>query len=349
LDASGKASFTTSTLTVGGHNYSISYSGDGNDDGSSTGNLSLTIGRGSTVINVSASKNMVVIGRSLTFTATVAAAAPASGTPTGSVTFFAGNTNLGSVALQNGAASVTANMPTAGSVAITVTYRGDTNFKPGSPAAPLFITVETLNQAFVSQAYLDLLHRPVDSGGLQHWSALLDAGTSRSSVAFAIEGSLEYRQDVVDALYVQFLHRHADPGGLSGFANALGSGSTIEAVEATLIGSAEYYANRGGSTINGFLSALYLDVLNRPIDPTGQAAFGLLLSQGLTPRSAVAGQIINSGEGLSDRVKGWYTTFLHRPADSGGLAGFVNALQHGITDQQAIAFIVGSDEYFAKL
>jgi subtilisin-like proprotein convertase family protein len=349
LDATGKASVSIASLGVGTHTVTAAYSGDSNDGISSAGPVGFSVGRGSATTTLSSSSGQVVSGKPITFTATVAAAAPASGTPTGTVTFFDGNVNLGSSSLQNGVASVTVTLQVFGAHSITASYGGDATFNPGNSSAPLVITVGSPNQAYVAQLYLDLLHRPADPGGLQHWSSLIDAGVSRASVVLGIEGSFEYRSDVVDALYVQLLHRHADPVGLPLFANALGQGASVEAVEATLIGSPEYFNTRGGGTNGGFLSAVYEDVLSRPIDPTGAAAFGLLLSQGLTPRSSIASLIISSQEGLSDRVNGWYLAYLHRKADPFGLNSFVNALAHGATDQQIIADIVSSDEYFARI
>ena len=74
-------------------------------------------------------------GLRATLTATVTANAPGSGTPTGSVDFFDAttNTDLGSVALSAGTASLTATLPDA-TQSITVNYQGDANFLASSAA-----------------------------------------------------------------------------------------------------------------------------------------------------------------------------------------------------------------------
>ncbi len=210
------------------------------------------------------------------------------------------------------------------------------------------LTPATPNQRFVAQMYLDLLHRPVDPGGLATFTQLLNAGQSRTQVVTTLEGSQEYLSDVVQGIYRQFLKRAADPTGLTAFTSMLASGGTNEQVDALIAGSQEYFQNRGGSTNNGFLTALYQDALGRPIDPSGMAFFSAQLASGTT-RTQVATEIFGSGEFRQDLVEGFYQTFLHRQADPGGLAFFVNALGNGTTDEQATALIVGSAEYFARV
>jgi archaellum component FlaF (FlaF/FlaG flagellin family) len=85
---------------------------------------------------LSSSMNPTVYGQAVTFTASVASDLPLVGPPTGSVTFFAGATPLGSAPLSNGVASLAVTNLTVGSDAITAVYSGDPNFA-GSPSAVL--------------------------------------------------------------------------------------------------------------------------------------------------------------------------------------------------------------------
>jgi hypothetical protein len=192
------------------------------------------------------------------------------------------------------------------------------------------------------------LKRGVDASGLANWTGLLNQGVSRNQVVQDIEASLEFRSDQVTAIYSQFLHRAVDPSGMATFTNFLANGGTVEQVEAMVVGSPEYFQNRGGGTNNGFLKALYQDGLNRTIDPTGQATFGMDLAMGVTP-GQVASAVFSSTEFLQDTVQGFYNNLLHRAADPTGLSSFVNALQTGATDQQVIAAIAGSSEFFANV
>jgi len=205
---------------------------------------------------------------------------------------------------------------------------------------------ETPDQRFLAQVYCDFLDREPDPTGLAAWENLLNQGVSRTQVATMIEGSLEYRTDEVNALYLQLLHRPSDPTGLNAFTTYLGNGGTAAAVEAIMLGSPEYFQFHG-STNNSFLSAVYQDVLNRGLDPTGALVWGNELTAG-TSRTTVATQILASLESDRDIVEGNYNRFLHRVADPNGLSYFVNQLQGGTANEVVIAEIVGSTEYFNR-
>src|SRR5207253_792844 len=130
--------------------------------------------------------------------------------------------------------------------------------------------------------------------------------------------SLEYRTLVVQGLYGRLLGRPADPAGLNNWVNFLNQGGTADQLEAILIGSAEYFNGRGGGTANGFLQALYDDVLQRPIDISGSKTWGTALTNGLSP-AAVATAILASQESDQMKIEELYGQILHRTADSSGL------------------------------
>jgi uncharacterized protein (TIGR03118 family) len=100
-----------------------------------------------------------------------------------------------------------------------------------------------------------------------------------------------------------------------------------------------------GTANERFLSRLYMDLLHRPIDPTGLATFSSQLSQGV-PRSQVVLEIQASLEFHTDVVQSLYSTFLHRSADPGGLKAFTDFLAAGGTIEQVEASITGSPEFF---
>ena len=118
-------------------------------------------------------------------------------------------------------------------------------------------------------------------------------------------------------------------------------------MEARLLGSAEYLQTRGGSTNDGFLTALYGDVLARGPDTTERAKWDQALGHGTT-RAQVAAALFASLEYDQDLVRSFYENFLRRPADSVGLSHFTGALQHGTTDNVVIAAILASVEYFTR-
>jgi hypothetical protein len=338
----------TTALSVGSHTITASYSGDANFLSSSSQGLTQVVSQGNSTVSLASNKTFAAIGHTVVFTVVVTPVAPATGSPGGTVTFLDSGTPIGTAAVSGGQAVLAYVFPGgAGTHTLTASYSGDSNFT-GSTSAPFTQLVYTLNQAFVAQVYLDLLHRPVDPTGLAFWSSLLDQGTSPPQVVLDIEGSLEYKTVQVETMYTHFLHRNADPFGLSSFTGMLLAGATVEQVEAIIVGSPEYYATRGGGTDEGFLNAVYNDVLNRNIDPTGNAVDLLLLEQ-FTPRSTVAGLVLNSLEGRQVLVTSYYQTFLRRGPDTGGLNFFTDLLLSGVRDEQVIAMIVGSEEYLGKL
>src|SRR5260370_38079018 len=106
-------------------------------------------------------------------------------------------------------------------------------------------------------------------------------------------------------------------GGLATYTAVLAAGGTDEQVAAALAGSLEYFQVRGGGTNNGFLMALYQDVLNRVIDSSGQATFTQLLATGTNPTQA-ASILLRRTESFTGLVQTFFKPFLHRASDSVG-------------------------------
>jgi hypothetical protein len=135
----GTATCTTSALSVAPHSVTASYSGDGNFMGSSTAAaLAQTVNKAAVAATLASSTSPSTSGQAVTFSATVAAAAPGAGVPTGSVTFKDGATTLGMRALSasNGAtvASITASGLSVGKHTISASYSGDASFLAGAGA-----------------------------------------------------------------------------------------------------------------------------------------------------------------------------------------------------------------------
>ena len=96
LDASGQATFVTSNLGAGLHNFTADYAGT-IAFGASTSNLvAYTINKAATGAVVLTIPPQTVFGQPTTFEATVTALAAGTLLPSGSVAFFDGATNLGS-------------------------------------------------------------------------------------------------------------------------------------------------------------------------------------------------------------------------------------------------------------
>jgi hypothetical protein len=124
----GVARLTVSSLAVGAHQIQAVYGGDANFTGKASGFMTQTVNKDASITRVTSSKNPSVTGTAVTFTATVVAAAPGSGTPTGTATFKDGSVTLHSGPLSSGKATFTTSALALGNHSITVVYGGDGNF-----------------------------------------------------------------------------------------------------------------------------------------------------------------------------------------------------------------------------
>ena len=133
LNSSGVASVTTSSLMAGGdflgnHHITATYSGDGTFSGGSA-TLVQKVHAKASATSLTSSPNPSNGGQAVTFTASVFPVPPASGTPTGMVTFQEGATVLAQVPLNfSGAASFNISTLTGGEHTITAVYASDTVF-----------------------------------------------------------------------------------------------------------------------------------------------------------------------------------------------------------------------------
>lgn len=205
------------------------------------------------------------------------------------------------------------------------------------------------NQAFVQHVFVDLLSRPVDASALGYFTTHLDDGTlSRNQVVRILQASTEYRQNIIRETYQQFLARDVDPVGLSSWTSFLASGGTKEELQAKILASGEFYERICGGKPDVFLNSLYLDVLHRPVDPGGQAAFDRELFSG-KGRASVVAAVLGSSEHYQDEIESLYLQFLARQPDSGGLEFFQSQLESGAPVDPIISRLAASEEYFAGL
>jgi hypothetical protein len=133
----GKATFTTSSLSVASHSITGVYGGATNFNGSTSAALTQTVKQATTSTTMASSLNPSTFGKSVTFTATVTSSG---GTPTGTVTFKDGSTTLGTGTLSSGKATYSTSALTKGSHSITGVYGASTNYS-GSTSAVLTQTV----------------------------------------------------------------------------------------------------------------------------------------------------------------------------------------------------------------
>ncbi len=205
-----------------------------------------------------------------------------------------------------------------------------------------------LNQ-WIRQTYLDLLGRPVDSSAVTSITNLINSGKTTTQVVGLIQSSDEYRTKLVIDAYNSILRHGPDVPSTTVAVKQLASGGTIESIRANLFASNEYFNNIGGGTNAGFVSALYLDTLGRPIDSAGLTAVVGVLNSGTT-RLQLASYLVNSVEGSQHTIQGIYLTYLRRVPSYTELSSLSALLSPtAIRDQDIVANLVGSSEYFSRL
>src|SRR5437867_675475 len=137
LGATGTASIVVSTLTAGSHSLTAAYAGAGNFLASTSPVVTQVVNApaASTTTTLTSAPNPSTTGQAVTLTATVSPVAPATGTPTGTVTFRDGTTTIGSATLGgNGTASIIVSTLAAGSHSLTAAYGGSANFLASTSA-----------------------------------------------------------------------------------------------------------------------------------------------------------------------------------------------------------------------
>jgi hypothetical protein len=126
---SGTATFMSkpTQLPAGSDPITAVYNGDANHAGSTSAIFTQTVNKASTSTAVTANPTTISSGQSVTLTATVTPTP--SGTPTGTVVFTDGTTNLGSASLASGSATlVTTGIVGTGTHTIKGTYKGTSNY-----------------------------------------------------------------------------------------------------------------------------------------------------------------------------------------------------------------------------
>jgi len=179
----GVAIFSTSALSAGSHNISVTYTGDGNFVGG-TSNTVIQLVKAAVSTVLTSLANPSTYGQSVTFTATLSSS---STPPDGEiVTFMDGSAALGTGALSGGVASFTTTSPLkVGSHSIKSVYAGDATLAASTSAAltqtvskaPTVITLSS-NPNPSSPAQAVTFTATVTSGG----------GTPTGSVTFYSDG-----------------------------------------------------------------------------------------------------------------------------------------------------------------
>ena len=155
ISASGIATFTTSTLTIGTHPVTAAFDGDTNFSAGTSAVLNQVISKVPSAVAVTQSSPIQLLNSLVTFTANVTTPNP---TPTGTVTFYDGAAAIGTAPLStngtavvsfsnNGDAAYSTTTLAAGSHVITASYSGDSSFMASTSAPLTNIVADFTNKA----------------------------------------------------------------------------------------------------------------------------------------------------------------------------------------------------------
>jgi Bacterial Ig-like domain (group 3)/FG-GAP-like repeat len=124
LNASGVATLTRSILNADPYPLFAVYSGDPNNEPSTSAILNQVVDETTSTATLSSSPNPSTAGQAVTFTATIKSPTVAA---TGPVTFTAGKRVLGTAQLADGKAKFTISTLSVGTATVTASYAGDSN------------------------------------------------------------------------------------------------------------------------------------------------------------------------------------------------------------------------------
>src|SRR5262249_32889381 len=105
------------------------------------------------------------------------------------------------------------------------------------------------------------------------------------------------------------------------------------------------FVGTAASANQRFVNQTYLDLLQRPADPTGLAGWTNALTNGAS-RGQIIQAIQASLEYRQDLIDDLYGPSLHRKPDTAGRDGWVNLLGQGASLSSIRALFLGSAEYF---
>jgi hypothetical protein len=204
LDSAGKATFTTSALSVASHSITAVYGGSAAFAASTSSTLTQTITAPASVgttTTLTSNLNPAIAGQTVTLTATVAPVS-GSGVPSGQVTFKDGSTVIGSASLNaSGKAVLATSTLTVGSHAITASYGGGAGYLASTSST----LTQTVNSAPVQGATSTTVSsnlNPSVSGQLVTFTAVVKSlggsGVPGGSVTFK-DGSKVMGSALLDA------------------------------------------------------------------------------------------------------------------------------------------------------
>jgi hypothetical protein len=146
-------------IATGTHSITALFTGDSSAVGSASSPLIVPVLPAGTVTGLSGPNNgSLVFGQGASFSATVVAQPPGSGTPTGAVQFLDGGTAVASAVLVSGVATAVVSNLSVGPHSFTAGYPGETNFAASLSGGTLSFTVNKAATAIAKPAVSGIPH-----------------------------------------------------------------------------------------------------------------------------------------------------------------------------------------------
>jgi hypothetical protein len=198
--------------------------------------------------------------------------------------------------------------------------------------------------SLIPALYQQFLGRDSDESGFDFWYDRLWDGLSHATMVDSMLRLPEHATLTVNNEYQHILGRPADAGGLTYWASFLGAGGSPDNLRSLLYGSAEYLGNAGGTT-DGFLDALYQDVLGRAPDPDGRNYWSSFVNSGRLNRTDMARVVLSMDEPINVALTRLYNDLLDRDPAPAELT-FWRPAWRQIGEFGVIASIAGGGEYY---
>lgn len=210
-------------------------------------------------------------------------------------------------------------------------------------------------ESLVSQQYRDFYEREPDGGGSLYWTGRITSGrASPSQVIEAFMRSPEFSgsRAPVLRLYRALFSRVPDAGGFKYWTLRLRSGATPATIANHFASSPEFESRYGRLGNSEFVSRLYLEILGRRAETTGQRYWVTQLQEGRS-RGDLVSQLTESGEyrrrsQAEIDVSMVYLGMLRRVPDTAGFARWLTTVRSGQSIRVMIDDFLGSAEYAAR-
>jgi uncharacterized repeat protein (TIGR01451 family) len=170
----------------------------------------------------------------------------------------------------------------------------------------------------VANLYEELLGRKPDAAGFGAWVAFGQANQNAYGDAFVVSGfmnSPEYKAHYVSCVYEVFLGRAPEASGLAFWTAQMGNPGTAGQhtgagdegyVLSSILASDEFYRVSGG-TPQGWIGALYQDLLGRSADGGGMSFWEQELSaRGPGNRDVLVRDLLSTPEAVHDLLNSYY-------------------------------------------